>query len=316
MTAQAGEGFFSFRNDLASRAAALSFTSNLALMVLKLAVGITTGSIAVLSDAIDSAEDAIASTFAFLSIRWASQPADEDHPYGHGKAESIAAAAQALLIASGAGFIIYQAVSRLIEGDAEIQTTPGLIAMSVTAAVNVGVALYVGRAAKITGSVALHADTRHLWTNVAQAAAVMLALGLVTMTGNEIFDPLFALALAAYLLWTAAQVFLSAANEIMDTSLPEGEQQQIERCLAENRVNGVRGFHDLRTRKSGRQRYIDVHVLVDPEATVSEAHELSDEIEAAICDCLPGSQITVHMEPDGDALRAQSQEPRTENPSR
>ena len=109
-------------------------------MVLKLAVGIMTGSIAVLSDAIDSAEDAIASTFAFLSIRWASQPADEEHPYGHGKAESIAAAGQAVLIAGGAGFIIYQAVPRLIEGDAEIQTTPGLIAMSVTAAVNVCVA--------------------------------------------------------------------------------------------------------------------------------------------------------------------------------
>jgi ferrous-iron efflux pump FieF len=249
-------------------------------MVLKLAVGITTGSIAVLSDAIDSAEDAIASTFAFLSIRWASQPADEEHPYGHGKAESIAAAAQAVLIAGGAGFIIYQAVSRLIEGDAEIQTTPGLIAMSVTAAVNVGVALYVGRAAKITGSVVLHADTRHLWTNVAQAGAVLLALG-------------------PYLLWTAALVFLSAANEIMDTSLPEDEQQQIERCLSEHRSNGVRGFHDLRTRKSGRQRYIDVHVLVDPDATVAEAHDLSNEIEAAICGCLPGSQITVHMEPDG-----------------
>jgi cation diffusion facilitator family transporter len=299
MTTQAREGFFSFRNDLASRAAALSFTSNLALMVLKLAVGITTGSIAVLSDAIDSAEDAIASTFAFLSIRWASQPADEEHPYGHGKAESIAAAAQAVLIAGGAGFIIYQAVSRLIEGDAEIQTTPGLIAMSVTAAVNVGVALYVGRAAKITGSVVLHADTRHLWTNVAQAGAVLLALGLVALTGNEVFDPLFALALAAYLLWTAALVFLSAANEIMDTSLPEDEQQQIERCLSEHRSNGVRGFHDLRTRKSGRQRYIDVHVLVDPDATVAEAHDLSNEIEAAICGCLPGSQITVHMEPDG-----------------
>jgi cation diffusion facilitator family transporter len=299
METSAGEGFFSFRNDLASRAAALSFTSNLALMVLKLAVGITTGSIAVLSDAIDSAEDAVASTFAFLSIRWASQPADEEHPYGHGKAESIAAAGQAVLIAGGAGFIIYQAISRLIEGDADIQTTPALIAMSVTAVVNVCVVLYVGRAAKATGSVALEADTRHLWTNVAQAGAVILALGLVAATGNEIFDPLFALALAAYLLWTAAQVFLAAGSEIMDTSLPEDEQRQIESCLVDHRSSGARGFHDLRTRKSGRQRYIDVHVLVDPEATVAQAHDLSEEIEAAICECLPGSQITIHMEPDG-----------------
>jgi cation diffusion facilitator family transporter len=299
MAAGTATRFFSFRNDLASRAAALSFTSNLTLMVLKFAVGFLTGSVAVLSDAIDSAEDAIASTFAFLSIRWASQPADEEHPYGHGKAESIAAAAQAVLITGGAGFIIFQAVNRLIEGDAEINTTPGLIALSVTALVNVGVAMYVGRAAKITGSVALHADTRHLWTNVAQALAVVVALALVAITGNSVFDPIFALALAVYLLWTAANVFLSAAGEIMDSSLPEEEQQQIERCLSEHRSNGLRGFHDLRTRKSGRQRYIDVHVMVDPQATVSEAHDLSDEIEAAICECLPGSQITVHMEPDG-----------------
>ncbi|MDP3768970.1 MAG: cation diffusion facilitator family transporter, partial [Dehalococcoidia bacterium] len=168
--------FLSFRFDLASRAAALSFTSNLTLMMLKFAVGILTGSIAVLSDAIDSAEDAVASTFAFVSIRLASQPADEEHPYGHGKAESIAAAAQGLLIAGGAGFIVFAAIQRLIERDADIDTTPGIIALAVTAVVNVAVVMYVRRAARVTGSVALKADTRHLWTNVAQAGAVIVAL--------------------------------------------------------------------------------------------------------------------------------------------
>ena len=298
MTDSATDRPLGFTLDLASRAAALSFASNVSLMVLKITVGVLTGSVAVLSDGIDSAQDAVASTFAFLSIRLASQPADEEHPYGHGKAESLAATGQALLIAGGAGYILARAVQRLIDHDARIDTGPGLIALGVTAVVNVLVVMYVGRAARRTGSVALKADTRHLWTNVVQAAAVILALGLVALTGNVIFDPLMALALAAYLLWTASQVFMAALSEMMDVRLPHHERELIERCLREHTTDGVRGFHDLRTRKAGRQRYIDVHVLVEPEKTVAEAHDLCDTLEEAIHACLPGAVATIHMEPD------------------
>jgi cation diffusion facilitator family transporter len=295
MAAPTVDRFFSFRSDLASRAAALSFTSNLTLMVLKLVVGIASGSVAVLSDGIDSAEDAIASTFAFLSIRLASQPADEEHPYGHGKAESIAAAGQALLIAGGAGYIIARAVHRMT-GHHTIETTPGLIALSVTALVNVAVVLYVGRAAKLTGSMALRADTRHLWTNVAQAIAVIAALGLVAITGHSIFDPILALGLAMYLLWIAGNVFIEALSEIMDVRLPEPEEQAIEECLRRNPA--VLGHHSLRTRKAGRQRYIDVHVAVDPAQTVAAAHATADDLEAAIQARLPGAVVTIHLEPE------------------
>ncbi len=298
MSAPGLDRFFAFRFDLASRAAALSFTSNVTLMLLKFAVGLLTGSIAVLSDAIDSAEDAVASTFVFLSIRLASQPADEEHPYGHGKAESIAAAAQALLIAGGGGYIIFQGVQRLMDGDVEIDTTPGLIALGVTAAVNVAVVMYVGRAARLTGSSALVADTRHLWTNVAQAAAVIAALSLVAITGNPIFDPIFALGLAAYLLWSANQVFAVALSEIMDMRLPADEEALVRACLSQHRDGGARGYHDLRTRKAGRQRYIDFHLLVDPQQSVAEAHRLCDSVEAAICECLPGAVVNIHLEPD------------------
>jgi cation diffusion facilitator family transporter len=303
MAASTFDRIFAFRSDLASRAAALSFTSNLTLMLMKFAVAFATGSIAVLSDAVDSAEDVIASTFAFLSIRLASQPADEEHPYGHGKAESLAAAGQALLIAGGAGYIVARAVERLVAGGADIQTTPGLIALSVTAAINVGVALYVGRAARLTRSVALRADTRHLWTNVAQACGVVLALALVALTDNSVFDPLMALALAAYLLWTAGQVFVAALSEIMDVRLPERERRLIERCLEECRERGVRGYHDLRTRKAGRQRYIDLHLLVDPHATVDAAHAICDGLEETIRALLPGAVLTIHLEPDDGRTR-------------
>lgn len=288
--------FFVFRKDLASRAAALAFTSNLTLMVLKLTVGVTTGSIAVLSDGIDSAEDAIASTFTFLSIRLSAQPADAQHPYGHGKAESIAAVAQGLLIAGGAVFIIIRAVQRLIEQDVDIETTPGLIALAITAAVNAGVLLYVARAARITGSMALRADTRHLTTNIAQAAAVFTALALVAITGNTVFDPLMALGLAVYLLWAAGSVSIEALSEIMDTRLPLAEEQLIEECLQAN--TAVRSHHGLRTRKAGRHRYIDVHIAVNATETVERAHALSDELAASIQSKLPGAVVTIHLEPD------------------
>ena len=303
MAVSAVDRLFGFRRDLASRAAALAFTSNITLMVLKLAVGVITGSIAVLSDGIDSAQDTVASTFAFVSIQLAGQPADEEHPYGHGKAESIAAAGQALLIAGGAAYIVARAIERLIHHQFQIDTTPGLIALGVTAAVNVGVVLYVERAARLTGSVALKADARHLWTNVVQAIGVVTALALVAITGHAIFDPIMALALAAYLIWTAAQVFLTSLSEIMDVRLPRHEQEEIEACLRERRSGGVRGYHHLRTRKAGRQRYVDLHLLVDPEQTVEAAHTVCDELEEAIRARLPGAVVTIHLEPDDGRYR-------------
>jgi cation diffusion facilitator family transporter len=303
MAASSIDRVFGFRTDLASRAAALSFTSNFTLMVMKFVVGIMTGSIAVLSDAIDSAEDVVASLFAFISIQLASQPADEEHPYGHGKAESLAAAGQALLIAGGGGYIIARAIQRLSQHHVQIDTTPGLIALSVTAVVNVGVVLYVGRAARLSGSVALKADTRHLWTNVVQAIGVVLALTLVAITGHSIFDPIMALLLAVFLIWTAAQVFLTALSEIMDMRLPKHEQALIEACLREQRSDSVRGYHHLRTRKAGRQRYVDLHLIVDPNQTVEAAHTVCDGIEEAISSCLAGAVVTIHLEPDDGRYR-------------
>ena len=294
---------FRFRTDHASRAAALSFTSNLTLMVMKFVIGIMSGSIAVLSDAIDSAQDVVASLFAFVSIQLARQPADEEHPYGHGKAESLAAAAQALLIAGGASYIIARATQRLFQHHVQIDTTPGLIALSLTAAVNVGVVLYVGRAARLTGSIALRADTRHLWTNVVQALAVVAALALVAITGHSIFDPIMALVLAVYLIWTAAQVFLTALSEIMDVRLPRREQEAIEACLRGHKSDSVRGYHHLRTRKAGRQRYVDLHLIVDPHQTVEAAHTICDELEEAIQSRLSGAVVTIHLEPDDGRYR-------------
>ena len=291
--------------DIASRAAALSFASNAVLMVLKLSVGLTFGSIAVLGDGIDSAEDLFASGLAFFTVRLALQPADETHPYGHGKAESLAAMSQAALIGGGAVFIAIAAILRAIADDTAISVGPSLITIGIAAVVNVGVAAYSRHAARVSGSIAIAADARHLMTNVVQAVAIGAGLVLVAITGRHIFDPIVALLLAAFLLWTAAIIFRSALRELIDTSLPDETLAIVEDCLA-HESHGMRGFHALRTRKSGRETYIDLHVLIDPELSVREAHRMVEHLEADLRTSVPGAIITVHVDPDepGAAERA------------
>ena len=288
--------------DLASRAAGLSFSSNFILMFLKLAVGLYTGSIAILSDALDSAEDTIASSFAFITVRVSARPADVEHPYGHGKAETLAAGGQAVLIGGGGVFIMYQAVRRLMVGQADIVLGPGLVTMGVTALANLGVVLYVARAALATGSLALTSETRHLRTNIAQALAVMVGLALVGLTGRNLFDPLVALVLAGYLLWTALRIFQSALVQIMDVTLPASDLDVIEDSILRFRPQ-IAGYHHLRTRRSGHERYIELHLVVDPRKSVEEVHDICDRIEEEVVRRLPGAVVTIHVEPaDGRYL--------------
>ncbi|MEX0749724.1 MAG: cation diffusion facilitator family transporter [Dehalococcoidia bacterium] len=286
-----------WRLDVASRAAALSLGSNAVLMVAKLSVGLMFGSVAVLSDGVDSAQDVFASGLAFFAVRLAMQPADEAHPYGHGKTESLAALSQAALIAGGATFIAVAALRRMFDGGADIDVGPSLAIMAVTAVVNLAVAAYAMRAARISESVAIAADARHLLTNVVQAAGVIFALTLVGITGRQIFDPLVALAIAAYLAYTVARITADALRELIDSSLPDEEVAMIEACLATHE-HGLRGFHAMRTRKSGREKHIDLHVLVDPAMTVSAAHLRIEEIESDLRSCIPGAKIAIHVDPD------------------
>lgn len=283
--------------DIASRAAVLSLSSNAVLMAAKLTVGLMFGSVAVVSDGVDSAQDTFASMLALFAVRLAMQPADESHPYGHGKTESLAALSQAVLIAGGAAFITIAALRRLIDGGAHIDVGPSLAMMGVTAAANVGVALYALRAARLSQSVAIASDARHLLTNVVQASGVIAALVLVGVTGREFFDPLVALAIAAYLAYTVTRIAVAALHELIDSSLPEEEIALIEACVGAHE-HGLRGFHAMRTRKSGREKHIDLHVLVDPAMTVSDAHLRVEEIERDLRTCIPGAIVTIHVDPD------------------
>ena len=305
----AGVAPTSFLRDRASRAAIVPVVSNSIVLVLKLVVGLMTGSIAILSDAVDSAEDIGASSFDLWSVRLSAKPADLEHPYGHGKAEGIAAAAEAILIGAGGIFIFSQALRRLVGGGAEIDIGLGIIAMAITGAVNLSVALYVSRAAVATGSLALAAGTRHLWTNLAQAAAVILALVLVGLTGRREFDAIVALVLSGFLIFSATRIALGAFTQIMDVRLPPEEEDLIQETILRSGED-VRGFHKLRTRRSGRQRYVELHLIVDAAKSVREIHAICDRIEKDIVEALPGAEVTIHVEPDDGRFRQPRQPPR------
>ena len=285
------------QTDIALRAAILSLASNAVLMALKVSLGLAFGSIALLGDGVDSGEDLLASALAFFSVRLAMQPADEEHPYGHGKTESLAAISQAGLIAGGAVFIAVAAMRRAVMHGGDIVVVPSLIGAGIAAGMNVGVAAYARRAARISGSVAIASDARHLMTNVVQALAVGLGLVLVGVTGRQIFDPMVAMVLAAYLFWTAGGIVRTALNELIDSALPEETLRIIEDCLT-HEEHGMLGYHELRTRKSGREIYIDVHVLVAPTLTVSEAHLLVEHFERDMRGRVPGAVVSIHIDPD------------------
>jgi cation diffusion facilitator family transporter len=281
------------------RIAAISLFVTACLLALKLSLGLLSGSIAVLSDAVDSGTDLVGGAAALFSIQISRRPEDEEHPYGHGKIEAVSAAVAATVIGLGGGLVTYQAVRRLIEGSPEIHVGIGLIAMSVAAVANVVTAFFMRREARRAHSMALGAEATHLTTNIVQASAIIAGLLLVQFTGKVFFDPLTALALAAYMAWIARGLVLTALGEVMDTTLPPEDLRAIQAALAAHESE-IRGYHRLRTRRSGATRHIDMHLLFDASRTVHEVHEVSDHVSDEIHRRLPGSIVVIHVEPEAD----------------
>jgi len=285
------------------RIAAISLAVTAALLVLKLVLGLISGSIAVLSDAVDSGTDLAAGAAALISVRLSAQPADEEHPYGHGKVETISASVAATIVGIGGGVVVFQAVRRLVGHSPDIDVVVGLAAVLVSAAANVVLAFFMRREAKRSQSMALRAEATHLQTNVVQAGTIIAGLTLVGITGAKVFDPLVALGLAAYMGWTAVGLVRIAFSEMMDTALPAHDLKVIRDVLVEHR-NELRGFHRLRTRRAGAVRHVDMHLLFDPHLTITEVHSISDGIEREIEARLPGTICVIHVEPD-DGLHAE-----------
>lgn len=278
-------------------AAGISIISNLTLVVLKLIVGFITSSVSVLSEAAHSGIDLVASGIAYFSVRRSDLPADERHAYGHGKIENLSGAVEALLIFVAALFIIYQAVEKLLSKGPIQSLSLGIWVMAFSAAANLVISLYLLRVAKETDSAALEADAYHLLTDVYTSAGVMVGLFLIRQTGIVLLDPLVALGVALLITKTAYSLTRKSLGPLMDAKLPDAEEELIASIIHDHSSQFVE-FHNLRTRKAGSQRHIDLHLVVKGDAHVEEAHRICDHLEAEIRAALPQSMITIHIEPD------------------
>ena len=281
--------------------ARLSVFSNTFLILTKLAVGLLTGSISILAEAIHSGIDLAAAVIAFFAVRVSDQPPDERHAYGHGKYENISGTAEALLIIGAAVYIGYEAVKRLIRGAELTRIDVGIAIMALSAIMNWVVSARLFRVAKETDSVALEADGQHLRLDVYTSLGVFAGLIAVYFTNLAIIDQLLALAVALWIAWVGIQISLKAIGPLLDTQLPLDEVERIIEIIdADERV---RGHHKLRTRKSGAHRHVDVHLQVPNEMSIIEAHALAEEIEDRIREEFRNTHVITHVEPEDEAYR-------------
>ncbi len=280
-------------------AARLSIVSNSALIVLKLVAGAITGSIAIITEAVHSSIDLMASIVAYFSIRKAEEPADESHPYGHEKVENLAAALEGVLILVGAGIIVYESSRRLIDPPEVESLGFGIGAIGLSVVVNVGVSQYLYRRAKQTQSPALEGDAAHLRTDAATSLAVLAGLALVAVTDVRALDPIVALAVAAAIVWAGIRLISRSSRVLVDEALPEDEMAAITSAIEESGAPEVAGFHKLRARRAGSRRYIDLHVQFKPGTTLERAHALSHELQGEIRRRVHRADVLIHIEPGG-----------------
>jgi len=285
-----------------SRVAAISVGSNSLLIVLKLIVGLVTGSVSILAEAIHSSIDLLAAIIAFFGLRAAGKPADREHPFGHGKWENVSGSVEAVLIFVAAIWIIYEAVKKILHG-VEVELLGwGIAVMAVSVAVNILVSRNLFKQAKIHDSIALEADGQHLRTDVITSLGVLLGLAAVQFTGLKILDPIVAIGVALIIVKAAWDILRKSFGGIIDTGLPPEEEKIIIDTLAEHRGQLV-DFHEIRTRKAGAERFVDLHLVMPGTLSVEEAHRMCDHLEADLKRRLPRLEITLHVEPCDDSCQ-------------
>ena len=281
-----------------SRAAALSIASNSLLIALKLAAGAITGSIAIIAEAIHSLIDLVASVIAFVSVRKADAPADEEHPYGHEKVENLAATIEGILILVGAAVIVYEATHRLAVGSSVESLGVGIAVMGFSVLANLAVSTVLSRQARAHDSAALEGDAAHLRTDALASVGVLVGLALVEITGTAAFDSITALVVAVAIVWAGLSIIRRSSGVLVDEALPSAEMDRIEAAIATARTSEVAGYHKLRARRAGRRRYIDFHVQYRSGTTLERAHELAHEMRDSIEAEVPQAEVLIHVEPE------------------
>src|SRR5262249_37781707 len=274
----------------------LSIAAAIATLVLKAAAWKLTGSVGLLSDALESGVNLFAAVTAYLSLVYAARPADRTHAYGHEKIEFFSSGLEGVLIAVAAVAIINEAVGRLIQPVELAAIGVGTLVAGVASVINFAVARVLLRVGRKHGSIVLEADGHHLMTDVWTSVAVLSGLGLVALTGEPRIDPIFAILMGLNILRTAFGLVRRSFDGLMDRSLTDAEQTQLRTTISGALEPGT-AFHALRTRRAGVRRFADCHLLVPGAWTVARAHELAERVEKAVSAAMPGLELTLHVEP-------------------
>ena len=277
----------------------LSVAAAVATIVLKTGAWRLTGSVGLLSDAMESGVNLVAALGAFWALSLAAKPADRSHPYGHFKAEYFSSGLESVLIVLAALAIMHAAIGRLQQPQPLEQLGIGLAISLLATAINGLVAWLLFKAARRFHSITLRADAHHLLTDVWTSVGIVVAIGLVKVTGLTILDPLIAIAVALNISVTGWKLLRETGSGLLDRSLPDDEQQQLEQLLVCRETDDVR-FHALRTRVAGSRRFVSLHVLVPGHWSVQRGHDLCEQLEQEIATMLSRTDVLTHLEPIED----------------
>ena len=263
----------------------------------KLGAWLVTDSVSLLSSLADSVMDVLASLINLFAVRHALQPADREHRFGHGKAEPLAGLGQALFITASAIFLIVEAVGRIMEPEPIARAPVGIGVMVFAIIVTTALVAYQRRVVRLTGSTAIRADALHYASDILMNVGVIAALALAMTVGWGLADPIIAMVIAGVIIHAAARVGWASIQQLMDHELPEEDRARIRRIVLEHPE--VLDCHDLRTRRSGIDSFIQVHVEMDRSLTLLRAHEISDDVEARIREAFPNAEVLIHADPEG-----------------
>lgn len=280
--------------------ARLSVVSNTVLVLLKLVVGITLGSVSIISEAIHSGMDLIASVIAFFSVKKSAEPPDREHEYGHGKFEDISGLVEAVLIFVAAVLIIHEAVMKLLSPGEEpldpVLMYAGIAVMGISALMNWVVSSRLMKVARETESIALESDAWHLRTDVYTSLGVFAGLLLLKVTGILAIDAIVAIGVALVIIKAAYDLTVRSYNHLIDHRITDDEEKRIRQIICEH-VSEYVGFHNLRTRRAGPEIFVDFHLVMDGKIPVEQAHDFTDHLECDLKTEFPRSNVTIHVEP-------------------
>ena len=277
----------------------LSMAVIICLIILKVIVSIISSSISIYAQAADSLLDIFSIGITLIALNMSVAPADEEHPFGHGKAEGLAAMIQAILVLGAGGFIIYSAIQRIIHSTV-IEPDKGILVMLISIITSIFLSRHLRRVAKATGSTAIDASARNISADVYSAAGVLLGLLMVRLTGFVILDPIIALIMAGFVLKAGYQVTIRAIHELIDHALPKEEQKILNDCLSVHTTQLV-SYHAVRSRRAGNERFIDLHLVMPRNFSVENAHAMCDHLEQDIKNKITSANVIIHTEPCSSA---------------